>query len=73
MNQPAAHQLYPVSRTSEMSTETLGSILALAQYDLTTDSSVYYGMTREETIATAQQTAEDVAAALRAREGVDLS
>lgn len=68
-----APQLYPVSRTAEMSTETLSSILALALYDISNPRSVYYGMTREETIATAQQTADDVAAALRTREGVDLS
>jgi len=62
-----AHQLYPASRIAGMTTRQLLAVHNFADYDTVEPTSIYSGMDRAETIATAQRTIADVSAALRAR------
>lgn len=61
-----AHQLYPPSRTDHMTLADLIAVQRFAWADANPVAStpVYYGMTRAETIATANRTAHDVQVAL---------
>lgn len=56
-----AHQLYPTTRTDEM---TDAQLLAVQQFALTdvaeTSRSVYAGMDRADTVATARRTVDDI-------------
>lgn len=63
-----AHQLYPMSRTNLMSTDRLNAVLHLALYDMTEASGTLYdGMDRASTVATAKRTRDDVLRELRIR------
>lgn len=58
-----AHQLYPAARLAGMSDVDLEQVMCFALADCAeTSSTVYDGMTRGETVRTAQRTIDDVAA-----------
>lgn len=61
-----AHQLYPTSRTANMTDDQLRSVqrCALADSAETAHTTVYAGMDRADTVATAQRTVQDTQAAL---------
>jgi hypothetical protein len=60
-----AHQLYPASRTDRMSLADLESVQRFALADRAeTSKTVYAGMTRHETVLTAQRTIDDTQAAI---------
>jgi hypothetical protein len=68
MPEATAHTLYPQSRLDNMTIEQLTAVLALATYDIESDArTVYDGMTRDETVATAQRTKHTMASELRDR------
>jgi hypothetical protein len=50
-----AHQLYPASRTKDMATEVINKVIAFVTVDLNSTWVTYEGMTRDETVLTAQQ------------------
>lgn len=56
-----AHQLYPTSRTDDMDD---AQLLAVQQFALTdvaeTSTTVYDGMDRADTVATARRTVDDI-------------
>lgn len=57
-------QLYPASRLMSMSDTDLDQVLRFALADRAeTSTAVYAGMTRHETVLTAQRTIDDIAAA----------
>lgn len=68
-----AHQLYPAIRTNAMTIDRLRAVLRMALADMaeTNHSCVYHGMDRADTVATARQTRDDVAAVIRRREVLD--
>lgn len=62
-----ATQLYPVSRTAEMSTDQLTAVFAFALADAQDTGVVYGGMDRDDTVATAWRTCADIAIVLHNR------
>lgn len=61
-----AHQLYPTSRTDTMTADQLRTVQRFALADLadTAHTTVYTGMDRADTVATAKRTVQDTQAAL---------
>lgn len=60
-----AHQLYPTSRTEHMSLADLEATQRFALADRAeTSTTIYAGMTRHETVLTAQRTIDDTQAAI---------
>lgn len=61
-----AHQLYPDSRTEDMTAAQLLSVqrFALADSAETAHTTVYAGMDRADTVATARRTVQDVQTAM---------
>jgi hypothetical protein len=57
-----ARKLYTDESLGERSSGMLQRLLEIAVYDQRTPSQIYYGMTRAETVATAEQTERDVRA-----------
>lgn len=58
-----AHQLYPASRLQGMSDTDLDQVMRFTLADRAeTSATVYGGMTRHETVLTAQRTIDDIAA-----------
>lgn len=66
MTDTTAHQLYPASRTEHMSLNDLRAVQSFALADMAegNHNCVYAGMTRHETVLTAQQTVKDTQAAI---------
>lgn len=63
-----AHQLYPTSRTAEMSTDQLTAVFSFALADAKDTAPVLYdGMDRDDTVATAWRTCADLAIVLHNR------
>lgn len=64
-----AHQLYPATRLAEMTDDQLRSVqrFALADSAETAHTTVYDGMDRADTVATARRTVQDVQAAMNRR------
>jgi hypothetical protein len=61
---PHARRLYPAERLARMDLDQMQSVIEMARYDVANPGSVYDGMDRESTIATAQRTIADVGKAL---------
>jgi hypothetical protein len=61
-----AHQLYPPSRTKDMTAAQLCQVQRFALGDAaeTAHTTVYAGMDRADTVATAKRTAQDIQIAL---------
>ncbi|EOD70353.1 hypothetical protein [Amycolatopsis vancoresmycina] len=62
---PTAAQLYPAERLAGKTAQELHRLIDMAEFDLATDTTVYAGMTRAETVATAEQSLWDLWAAYR--------
>lgn len=62
-----ARQLYPARRTDAMSIEDLSAVVGFAALDLNTSDTRYKGMTRDETVLTAQQSWCDAMDVLHSR------
>lgn len=59
----SGHQLYPASRLRSMNDFALMRVLAFAKVDRDSTWVTYDGMSRDETVLTAQRTIDDVTAA----------